>query len=369
MANVIQIKRSAVTASPPTLAVGELAYSEKLGSKILYIGISGNAIEAIGGKDLFDKVAGIEIGATADQTGAEIKTLYQAEANAFTDAQFTKLAAIEVGATADQTGAEIKVLYEGELDTNALTDALLTKLNGIASGADVTDAASVAAAGAVMESDISTALMGFVVNEADLISNSATKVPTQQSVKTYVDNKLVSSIAYQGSYDAATNTPNLDAASPVAISKGDMYTVTVAGTFFTTAVEVGDVLIAEVSSATLETEWTIVNKNLNDASIKVAYENNANTNAFTDALLTKLNAIEAGATADQTGAEIKALYEAELDTNAFTDALLTKLNGIAAGATANSSDATLLNRANHTGTQPFNTLSDYANMPLDGGTF
>ena len=35
----------------------------------------------------------------------------------------------------------------------------------------------------------------------------------------------------------------------------------------------------------------------------------------------------------------------------------TKLNGIAAGATANSSDATLLNRANHTGTQALSTLS------------
>lgn len=36
----------------------------------------------------------------------------------------------------------------------------------------------------------------------------------------------------------------------------------------------------------------------------------------------------------------------------------TKLAGIAAGATANSSDATLLNRANHTGTQSADTLTD-----------
>ena len=33
----------------------------------------------------------------------------------------------------------------------------------------------------------------------------------------------------------------------------------------------------------------------------------SNTNAFTNALLSKLNAIEAGATADQTAAEIVAL--------------------------------------------------------------
>lgn len=38
-------------------------------------------------------------------------------------------------------------------------------------------------------------------------------------------------------------------------------------------------------------------------------------------------------------------------------AMKTKLDGIAAGATANSSDATLLNRSNHTGTQAFSTLT------------
>ena len=37
-----------------------------------------------------------------------------------------------------------------------------------------------------------------------------------------------------------------------------------------------------------------------------------------------------------------------------------KLDGIASGATANSPDATLLNRSNHTGTQPFSTISDGA---------
>ena len=37
----------------------------------------------------------------------------------------------------------------------------------------------------------------------------------------------------------------------------------------------------------------------------------------------------------------------------------TKLAGIASGATANSSDATLLARANHTGTQTASTISDF----------
>lgn len=79
----------------------------------------------------FTKLAGIEAGATADQTGAEIKALYEVEANAFTDAQFTKLAGIETGATADQTDAEIKTAYENNADTNAFTDADESKLDQV----------------------------------------------------------------------------------------------------------------------------------------------------------------------------------------------------------------------------------------------
>lgn len=44
----------------------------------------------------------------------------------------------------------------------------------------------------------------------------------------------------------------------------------------------------------------------------------------------------------------------------MTGADKTKLDGIATGATANSSDATLLDRTNHTGTQAATTISDFA---------
>lgn len=150
----------------------------------------GFAITNIGNVDGRDvsadgtKLDGIESGATADQTGAEIKVAYEAEAdtNAYTDAEKTKLAGIsagaevnavdsvntqtgavvldaddiddsatahrfataaqltkldgiESGATADQTGAEIKAAYEAEADTNAFTDADHTKLDGIEASA------------------------------------------------------------------------------------------------------------------------------------------------------------------------------------------------------------------------------------------
>ena len=104
------------------------------------------------------KLDGIESGATADQTAAEIRTLVgnATDSNVFTDADHSKLNGIESGATQDQTGAEIKSAYEAESNTNAFTDTEKSKLAGIEASADVTDATNVDAAGAVMNTDLST---------------------------------------------------------------------------------------------------------------------------------------------------------------------------------------------------------------------
>ena len=104
------------------------------------------------------KLNGIEASATADQTAAEIKTLVgnATDSNVFTDADHSKLNGIESGATQDQTGAEIKSAYEAESNTNAFTDTEKSKLAGIEASADVTDATNVDAAGAVMNTDLST---------------------------------------------------------------------------------------------------------------------------------------------------------------------------------------------------------------------
>ena len=83
------------------------------------------------------KLDGIETGATADQTAAEIRTLVDnaTDSNVFTDADHTKLNGIETGATADQTDAEIRTAVENATDSNVFTDADHTKLNGIETGA------------------------------------------------------------------------------------------------------------------------------------------------------------------------------------------------------------------------------------------
>ena len=131
-------------------------------------------------------------GQTGAVTAAHIAAAVEAasDSNTFTDADHTKLNAIEASATADQTAAEIRTLVGSATDSNVYTDALNTKLAAIEASADVTDATNVAAAGAVMESDATTAAMGFVVDEDNMASNSATKLSTQQAIKAYVDAQI-----------------------------------------------------------------------------------------------------------------------------------------------------------------------------------
>ena len=80
-----------------------------------------------------------EDGATADQTNAEIKTAYEAnsDTNALTDALQTKLNAIETSATADQTAAEVRTLVGSATDSNVYTDSEKTKLTAIEASATI----------------------------------------------------------------------------------------------------------------------------------------------------------------------------------------------------------------------------------------
>ena len=69
-----------------------------------------------------------------------------------------------------------------------------------------------------------------------------------------------------------------------------------------------------------------------NAEIRAAVEAASDSNVFTDADHSKLNAIESGATADQTASEIRTLVDSASDSNVFTDADHSKLDGIEASA-------------------------------------
>ena len=265
---------------------------------------------------LKNKLDGIEASATADQTASEIRTLVESasDSNVFTDADHSKLNGIESGATGDQTNAEIRAAVEAASDSNVFTDADHSKLNGIEASADVTDATNVDAAGAVMNSDSTTASMSFVVDEDNMSSNSATKVPTQQSVKAYVDAEVAGVV---DSAPGALNTLNELAA---ALGDDASFSTTVTNSIATKLPLAGGTMTGNI---VMSGSQTVDGRDLSvDGS--------------------KLDGIESGATADQTAAEIRTLVESASDSNVFTDADHTKLNGIEANATADQTASEIL---------------------------
>jgi hypothetical protein len=155
--------------------------------------------------------------------------------------------------------------------------------------------------------------------DVTLATNSDLLIPTEKAVKTYVDGRVVSSLRYRGGYDADTNTPDLDT-SPTGVVIGDMYTVTVSGSFFDTIdLEVGDVLISEADDATLLDQWTIVNKDLDSVGIKTAYESNPDTNEYSDAEKTQVGLTTGTNTGDEVPATLTVAGVIELATQTEVD--------------------------------------------------
>ena len=98
-------------------------------------------------------------------------------------------------------------------------------------------------------------------------------------------------------------------------------------------------------------EWSELSPFLTDAQVKTAYENNADTNALTDAFVTTLNATSGTNTGDLSNAQIKTNYEANADTNALTDAALVILGNTSGTNTGNQDLSSLM-------TNPLTTTGD-----------
>lgn len=195
------------------------------------------------------------IGGSANPTltGANVLTTLTIDAEGHVDAVATRL----------MTLADLG--FTGDADANNYTHPSYTPVDtGILTGIQVVNRVTVDALGSV------TALTTRSITNADIatiIINDAATNSTYGWSSTKIANEIASAIAgtlvYKGGYNASTNTPNLDS-TPSGIKQGYTYTVTVAGTFFSEEVQVGDMIIAEQDDPTLIGHWTVVNKNIPD---------------------------------------------------------------------------------------------------------
>lgn len=169
----------------------------------------------------------------------------------------------------------------------AFADGDKTKLDGIEAGADVTDTANVTSAGALMDSE--------VTNLVDV------KAFAPSDYATSAQGVLAGTAIQNAGVDLSVSGNILKLIDPNGTQIGSNIDL---------SLYLDDTNLARITSGTLastgvatftrddSTTFTIDLSNLTptDAQIKTGYENNADTNAFTDAEKTKLsNAIVSGA--------------------------------------------------------------------------
>ncbi|MBA4852087.1 hypothetical protein [Emticicia sp. BO119] len=160
-----------------------------------------------------------------------------------------------------------------------------------------------------------------ILNENDMVSNSSTGLPTQSSVKTYVDGRIASIGTLQGGFDAsvATNLPGTGSTK-----KGDYWYVTVAGTVQSQVFNVGDVIVANQDAPTVTTpgHYIFLESNRGQASTSVlgltTYATNAETQTGTETLKAVTPAGLASLTASETRAGL-AEIATQTETNTGTD--------------------------------------------------
>ena len=381
-------------------------------NKIIYVALS-NKVDKVSGKDLstndftdalLSKLEGIADGATKvivdsslSSTSAnpvQNKAVYAAlgnkvdkvdgkelSSNDFTDALLTKLNGIADGAnktTVDSTlsststnpvqnkvvntalGNKVDKVDGKELSSNDFTDALLTKLNGIATGATkvtVDTALSSTSANPVQNKAVYNAINDILTRVNGMIADAPEAYDTFKEISDFLS-------THQTEYEAllAISNNKVDKVDGKELSSND----------FT------DALLTKLNGIADGANKTTVDSSMSSTSTNPVQNKVVNTalsnkvdkvsgmglsaNDFTDALLTKLNGIADGAnktTVDSTlsststnpvqnkvvntalGNKVDKVDGKELSSNDFTDALLTKLNGIATGATKVTVDTAL----------------------------
>ena len=191
------------------------------------------------------------------------------------------------GTPVTYSAADIRDLYESNANRNAFTDALRTMLQGA----------------------------------APLNSPSFSGVPTVPDQSVGANNQRIANTRFVAAAVAASVLTGSAISSLIDGAIGTGWRQVLTGSAISSLID------GVIGTGWRQAPGTPVTYSA--ADIRDLYESNANRNAFSDALLSKLNGVESNATGDLSANEIRDLYESNANRNAFTDALRTMLQGAA----------------------------------------
>ena len=215
------------------------------------------AVDYIGGDNII-KAAG---DGTSDTLGNSDQILVSS-----TDAKYVNL-------------SQVKTYIAGVTEVTSATTNQLTVANGTTTPALSIVTAAVINGGTGLALDVvgadnyilaqtaATAASTDTISFSDSTDSDTVKKSTLANipmvaltaVKTYIDDAVANEGSFQGGYNAATNSPDLDTSPSSAIQSGWLWAVTVGGNFFSEAVTPGDLIFANIDNpgATFS-NWTVV---------------------------------------------------------------------------------------------------------------
>jgi hypothetical protein len=220
----------------------------------------------------FKAYTDVTTNATGHVTGHE-ETTFTLPANPNTNTTYqlgvgaggSNSAKIELDAS---SGTDTSITLSGTNDEIEITENVSTKTVFVGLPADVTISSDLTVGDnlTLTGGNLSVAGTGSFTGQVTIpVTPTAT---TSAASKSYVDSTLAGSgaLIFQGGYNAATNSPDLDSNPSSSIKQGWTYAVTAGGSFFTETVEDGDLIIAESDAPTALSDWTVVQNNIGIAT-------------------------------------------------------------------------------------------------------
>jgi len=383
MANVIKLKNaSGSDPSASDLVVGEVAlrtdtaklFTKKDDNSVAEIGatVSNDAVDTNAIQD--DAVTADKLASDAVVTNSIVNdavtfakqqnistsrvlgrvTSSSGNVEELTAANIRTLINVEDGATADQSNSEIKTAYEANSDTNAFTDALLSKLNGIAASAtNVTNTNQLTnGAGFITATLTEEQVEDFVGGMVTGNTETGITVTYQDS-----DGTLDFVVASQTENDFTTTLKNkLDGIAASATNVTNTNQLTNGAGYITATLtneQVQDIVGGMVTGNT-ESGITVTYQD-GDGTLDFSVASQTDNN-FTNADHSKLDGIESGATADQTASEILTLIKTVDGSGSGLDA--DTLDGANASASAGNNTIVKRHSSGYIFANYFNTTAN-----------